>query len=258
MHKKFLLVTYKEDAVGLWTLLSEYHDVLIPYTDRAGETYDMLPYFGGLSGSNRYLEATCVICVGLNRYDPGEYLNRTLALDTNGEVAAAIVAAKNSGDGHQLTQMPPVMELQDITLAQDIVQLVFRSALRMHGETRPISLWLFQPPKGTVEHIRRYFGDCTIEEVNDLPPECAIAKARGARHMGEPTHAAKLLQYLVSEWTAPTVTPDEIRKATGLTLEQFKEAKKNPSVKVFFTQNIIVRGSGRNTVYERKSKINAA
>ena len=257
-HNKFLLITYKEDAADLWRLLSEHHDDLIPYIDRAGESYDRLPYFGGLSGSNRYLEATCVICVGLNRYDPGEYLNRALALDTSGEVAAAIAAAKDSGDTRRLTQMPPVMEIQDITLAQDIVQLVFRSALRMHGETKPISLWLFQPPKGTVEHIRRYFGDCRVDEVADLPVECATAKTRSAQRMGEPTHAAKMLQWLFAEWTTLTITPDEIRKATGLTQEQFKEAKKNPDVKRFFAENVITHGSGKNAIYERKGSHDAA
>lgn len=257
-HKRFLVVTYKEDAEVLWNMLPEYRDILIPYVDRAGEAYERLPYFGGMNGSNRYLEATCVICVGLNRFDPSDYLNRALALDTSGEIASKIAAAKESGDTHLLTQMPPVMDLQDITLAQDIVQLVFRSALRMHGETQPISLWLFQPPNGTVEHIRRYFGDCNIVEVTNLPIECATARTRAAHYMGEPTHAAKLLRWLASEWTSSTVTPEEIRVATGLTKVQFKEAKKNPDVKKFFAQNVIHHGSGKNTVYERKNNQNAA
>lgn len=34
-----------------------------------------------MNGSNLYRESTCVICLGLNRFEPREYISRTLALD---------------------------------------------------------------------------------------------------------------------------------------------------------------------------------
>ena len=51
-----------------------------------------------------------------------------------------------------LEQMPQVMDVQDATLADDLIQLIFRCALRRHGETQPITVWLFQPPNGVLHY----------------------------------------------------------------------------------------------------------
>ena len=84
-HRKLLVVTHQSISEWLWAQLSEYQDHLIPYIDNENRPTAKLPYFGGLNGSNLYQEATCVVCVGLNRFEPKEYLSRTLALDPAGE-----------------------------------------------------------------------------------------------------------------------------------------------------------------------------
>ena len=60
------------------------HPVLIPYIGNDGQSQPLLPYFGGLNGSNLYREATCVICAGLNRFEPRDYISHAMALDFDG------------------------------------------------------------------------------------------------------------------------------------------------------------------------------
>lgn len=49
------------------------------------------------------------------------------------------------------------------------------------------------------------------------------------------------------------ITPLKIREATGLTQKQFKEAKKHPAVREFFSAHIATHGSGQHTWYSRKA-----
>lgn len=251
-HRKILLVTYKSVSEILWWQLKEFHDILIPYTDRSGSKAEKLPYFGGLNGSNLYQQATCVICVGLNRFEPREYLSRTLALDHVGTVIEDIRAAMELSTELRLDQLPSVLKTQDITLARDIVQLVFRSALRRHGESTPIDLWLLHPPNGVIGHLQDYFKDCHIEEINVLPESCHRAAVISKTYTGKATHAAVLLDWLC-QWNGNEITPLKIREATGLTQKQFKEAKKHPAVREFFSAHIATHGSGQHTWYSRKA-----
>jgi len=212
-HKQILAVTYKSYAESLWLALRDFHDALIPCYGNDGQAKPMLPYFGGMNGSNLYRESTCVICLGLNRFEPRDYISRALALDFDGKCRDEINTMLEVQEGKlKLDSCPCVMDMQDITLARDIVQLVFRSALRNHGETQPIELWLLQPPNGVIRY---------------------------------------LLDFL-DQWDGKsTLTPDEIRKALGLTLGQFKEAKKHKAVQDYFQKHIQTTGSGKNTVYTK-------
>lgn len=89
-HSKILVVSYKEYASILWERLKKFHHCLIPYIDSNGHPKDILPYFGGMNGSNLYAESTCVICLGLNRFEPRDYISRALALDFDGSGTAEI------------------------------------------------------------------------------------------------------------------------------------------------------------------------
>lgn len=153
-----MIVTYKSCSKTLWNALDGLHDVLIPYIGPDGEPRPMLPYFGGMNGSNLYRESTCAICVGLNRFEPKDYISRTLALDFDGQYKNEIdTAMAVEADRFRLDNLSCVMDTQDITLARGIVQLIFRSALRNHGETESIELWLLQPPDGVVRYLQDYF-----------------------------------------------------------------------------------------------------
>ena len=211
-----------------------------------------IPYFGGLNGSNLYQEATCVVCVGLNRFEPMEYLSRTLALDPAGETAQEMAAAAEEGRTVRSDKLPSVRAMEAVTLARDLVQLVFRSALRKHGEQTPIEFWLLHPPDVVLEHLRQYFGDCQVEVIPELPEACRCLAAASRRYNSEETHAAKLLRWLESN-RRPEFTPEDIREGTHLTPEQFKEAKKHPEVRKYFAGYIETSGSGRNTVYRYKA-----
>lgn len=253
-HKKVLLVTYKSYSIILRNALQDFLDVLIPYIGADGQAKQMLPYFGGLNGSNLYREATCVICVGLNRFEPKDYICRTLALDFDGTCKGEIDAAMEVTEGRvRLDSFPCVMAMQDITLARDLVQLVFRSALRNHGEDQPIELWLLQPPNGVLSHLRNYFEDCQIQEFSDLPESCVLAATINKEYMGQQTHAGKLLAFLEKYPENSELTPAQIRIATGLSPKQFKEAKKNQQVQQYFAAHVETFGSGKNTVYRKIS-----
>lgn len=247
-HDKILLVTYKQFAKSLWYQLSPFHDLLVPYINEDGKPQAWLPYFGGMNGSNAYQEATCIICAGLPRYDAQDYLARALAVDLEGQIPDEVLRLSQGDKPVRLDQLPSVMAAQDITLARDIVQLVFRSALRRHGEETPIELWLIQPPNGVVDHLTNYFGDCRVEEVRDLPLSCELAMLDAKAYKGQQPHWAKLLAWLY-QWDGSETTPDQIRAETGLTLAHFKEAKRHKKVKSFFDNCVKVIGSGHNTRY---------
>lgn len=248
-HGKILLVTYKSLSVRLYQELREFREVLIPYLTETGEPVEQLPYFGGMNGSNRYQEATCVIVAGLNRFPPSEYLSRAIALDDSGDLQRAIEAASERKPAKRSEQLPQVMDIQNYALANDLVQLLFRSKLRQHEEACGIECWLFQLPDGVVRHLQGFFPGAEFDEVRDLPDACTSAAHMSRTYRGRPTSAARLLQWLES-WNGEAVTPDEIREQANLTQSQFKEAKKHPSVKKFFHDCVQVFGSGRNTVYK--------
>jgi len=250
-HKKIMVVTYKQHAQTIWRALHRFHSSLIPYIDADGCPLELLPYFGGVQGSNLYQEATAVVCAGLNRFDAQDYLSRALAVDIHNKIPDEFEQIQQSGKHLRLDQIDTVMDAQDITLARDIVQLIFRSALRRHGGTEPIELWLIQPPNGLVGYLQEYFVDCKIEEVGDLPQACVLAALKGQSYNGRQPHWSRLLEWLL-QWNGTEVTPDEIRAATGLTPAQFKEARRHKRVQAFFDQHVESIGSGRHARYCHK------
>ena len=246
--RKVLLVTYKNWAEYFWRELSDFHDILIPYTDSDGKPQDKLPYFGGMNGSNLYRESSCIICLGLNRFEPSAYINQALALDT-GQIILQQVREGNVS----LPELLQVIEMQNLTLARDLVQLVFRSALRNHGEPQPIDLYLLEPPDDVSLLLMEYFQDCDLREYPTLPEQADQAAAMAKTYRGQQTSAGKVLQVLVSWDGSVLLTPEGIRQQTGLTKNQYKEARKNPVVKQYFDKHIITAGSGKNTVYRKCS-----
>ena len=249
---KALLATYKSAATTFYKALSSVQDRIFPYTDRNHTTYPKLPYFGGLAGSNVYNTATSVICIGLNRFQPHEYLARYLALNPNED---ALMDELDAGVT-KLTAASPVMDLQDIYLAADIIQLVFRSALRNHGAPKPVQLYLFQPPKGVIAAIRDYFGDCRIEEIPELSETCLTAASTARTYGGVQTKVARLEHFLKEEWDGIKITPEEIRNKVGLTKSQYKEARKSAKIGDFFDRHVTTCGSGSNTYYLKNLAMN--
>ena len=257
-HSTILLVTYKEHSAELWGQLAQFHCHLLPYINGLGDKDARLPYFGGLNGSNLYQNATCIICLGLNRFEPQEYLSRTLALDSSGSITRTMEQMITHAPLTRLETLPQVMDLQDITLARDLVQLLFRSALRRHGEDTPIEAWLFQPPNGMLAYVEQALPGCQFQEVRDVPQACRTALAAARVYKGSATHAAVLLTWLQNEWDGSEVTPGIIRTQTGLSQSQFKEAKKHPDVQAFFRAQVQVSGSGQHTKYRRRTGQSAA
>ncbi len=247
-HERILVVTYQSYAKEFWEQLRDFHDLLMPYIDSDGNPQPKLPYFGGLNGSNLYQSSTCVISFGLNRFEPKDYISRALALDFSGSHVKEL--QNRCEEGSRLDQLNCVMQMQDITLARDIVQLAFRSKLRQHGDSAPIELWLLQPPNGVVDHLVSYFSDCQVQEIADLPASCKTAVASARIYKGEPTHAAKLLKYL-NNWNGEPINAKSMQELAGLSRKQYKEARKHPEVRQFFNANIITAGSGKNTVFRR-------
>lgn len=242
----------KDEAEGKLKLLHvQAEQQLRTYSDPASSDSC---YFGGMTGSNLYRECTCLLVLGLNRFEPKDYISRTLALDTSSALSQRLLSALEAGiTPPSLFSCSEVLETQDMVLAQDLVQLMFRTALRNHGGNEEIEVWLLQPPNGVLHFLEVYFGDCVIDESRELPESCKQAVTMNRVYTGNPTHAAQLLRFL-HHWSGDSgLTPQDIRDATGLSPPQFKEAKKNKDVRAYFTQYIVTKGSGRNTIYYKKN-----
>ena len=211
---KVLVVTYKGYAKELWDALSEFHDRLIPLQadDNSGPK-ESLPYFGGMNGSNRYNEADCVICAGLGRFDSEEYFNRALAFDFGGSAWGEFEQACLDPSFRNTDDLACVQKMRNLTMARDLVQLVFRSTLRNHGGKEPVSLWLIQPPEEVVMHVRESFRDCQHDEISELPFECLSELAAGRTFQGKPTHASKLLKWL-ADWDGSPILIAEVQGQT--------------------------------------------
>ena len=251
---KVLVVTYKGYAKELWDALSEFRDRLIPLQadDNSGPK-ESLPYFGGMNGSNRYNEADCVICAGLGRFDSEEYFNRALAFDFNGSAWDEFEQACLDPSFRNTDNLACVQKMRNLTMARDLVQLVFRSTLRNHGGTEPVSLWLIQPPEEVVMHVRESFRDCQHDEISELPFECLSELAAGRTFQGKPTHASKLLSWL-KDWDGSPILIAEVQGQLGMKPGQWKEARKNAAVKEAF-KHIETDGSGKNCKIKRSENV---
>ena len=249
-----LVVTYKGYAKELWDALSEFHDRLIPLQadDNSGPK-ESLPYFGGMNGSNRYNEADCVICAGLGRFDSEEYFNRALAFDFDGSAWGEFEQACLDPSFRNTDNLACVQKMRNLTMARDLVQLVFRSTLRNHGGKEPVSLWLIQPPEEVVMHVRESFRDCQHDEISELPFECLSELAAGRTFQGKPTHASKLLKWL-ADWDGSPILIAEVQGQLGMKPGQWKEARKNAAVKEAF-KHIETDGSGKNCKIKRSENV---
>lgn len=248
---KILVVTYKTHADQFWKELDEFHDRLIPLqSDEDGSPKASLPYFGGMNGSNRYAEATHVVCAGLGRFEALDYLSRALAYDFDGSAYTELCQRYSDNQLQDIRDLASVSTMESLTLARDLVQLAFRSKLRKHDSTDPVELWLVEPPEAVVHHLQAFFTGCTVCQETFLPLECQIAVSVSRTFKGKPTHAAKLLQWL-QNWDGTQISAQKIRDEIDLTPDQWKEAMKNAAVRKYMESNVRSFKRGRETVYER-------
>ena len=252
-HHKILVVTYKPYAERLWWDLRTFHDMLIPYVAPDGSYQNKLPYFGGMNGSNVYQESTCAVCAGLNRFEMKDYIARTIALDLDNHITAQLQTILEATEGdYMLINDPSVLDTQNKLLASDLIQLVFRTALRHHGSKVPIDLWIVSPPSGVIDSLKSYFGDCRIEETNEVPEACYQISLIARTRNGDKTNSSKMMSCLMNVPPGGSITPATIRAKTGLTQNQFKETRKNPRICRYLEDHFLTSGSGKNTVYHRR------
>ena len=252
-HGRVLLVSYKRMARRVWELLGEECQQLVftAVIPDSGET--CLPYFGGVAGSNAYRDATAVVCLGLPRLEPGDYLCRALAIDPDGAHLEELSRATEA-----LERQPCVLDMHDHYLAHDLVQMAFRSRLRHHGDTTPVELWLTQPPGPVLKLLWDYFPDCAVDECPTLPEDCHLAVSTARQRKGSPANTALLLNALLAVPEGEEITPVQLREQTGLTQNQYKEAIRAPSVKELFRTGFITFGSGKNQKIRRAPTAKAA
>lgn len=252
-HGRVLLVTYKRWARRIWELLDDecremVFTAVIPESDET-----CLPYFGGVAGSNDFRNATAVVCLGLPRLEPGDYLYRALAVDPDRSHAEELAHANGP-----LERQPCVLNAQDTHLAHELVQMVFRSRLRCHGDTAPIELWLTQPPDAVLTLLGNYFGDCCFEKHNAFPPECHSKLHTSRQRNGTQTNAARLYEALLTVPDGGKTTPALLREQSGLTQSQYKEAVRSASVQALLRTEFTTFGSGKNQKIHRVPTAKAA
>ena len=152
-------------------------------------------------------------------------------------------------------RLPAVMGVQDITLANDLAQAIFRSALRRHDQSTKILVWLFQTPNGVLGHLQDFFPGVSIREVTEVPDTCYQAKTINRNYNGASTHASKLLRWLtewITTWDGTPISVKEIQQRAGLSQENYKEARKHKEVKAFFDRHLVLSGSGKHAKYYKR------
>ncbi len=246
-HEKLLVVTYQEFSQEFWDRLEEYHCALIPFVDGTGEAQPRLPYFGGLNGSNLYQQGSCVICLGLNRFEIGNYIDRAFACDFCGDFLREL---ETNETVQPIEQLPSVLRMEDITLTRDLVQLLYRSRLRRHGDNHPISLWVINPPPGVVDQLQTSFPGSKLVYHPQIPEACRLVGVTSRRYRGKESHAAKLLQWLQA-WEGERISLQQVRQNLQLTPGQYKEAARHPEVKTYFDNHIVKTGSGKATCIQK-------
>lgn len=252
-HGRVLLVTYKFLSQQLLELLGEECRNLVYTVNMPDGSGPCLPYFGGVAGSNKFRDATAVICLSMPRVEPRVYLSRALAIDPDGVHMEELSRAAEA-----LERQPCILDMQDHYLAHDLVQMAFRSRLRHHGDTTQVELWLTQPPGPVLKLLRDYFPDCAVDECPTLPEDCHLAVSTARQRKGSPANTALLLSALLAVPEGEEITPAQLREQTGLTQNQYKEAIRAPSVKELFRTEFDTFGSGKNQKIRRVSSKNAA
>lgn len=252
-HGRVLLVTYKFLSQQLLELLGEECRNLVYTVNMPDGSGPCLPYFGGVAGSNKFRDATAVICLGMPRVEPRVYLSRALAIDPDGSHAEELSHATEA-----LERQPCALKMQDIHLAHELVQMVFRSRLRCHGDKAPIELWLTQPPDAVLVLLHDYFGDCRFEKHNALPAECHSKLHTSKQRNGIQTNAARLYEALLAVPEGSETTPAQLREQAGLTQDQYKESMRAAPVRDLFHTVFTTFGSGKNQKIRRAPTAKAA
>lgn len=143
-------------------------------------------------------------------------------------------------------------------MAHELVQMVFRSRLRCHGDTAPIELWLTQTPDAVLTLLGNYFGDCCFEKHNAFPPECHSKLHTSRQRNGTQTNAARLYEALLTVPAGGETTPALLREQSGLTQNQYKEAVRAASVQALLRTEFAAFGSGKNQKIHRVPTAKAA
>ncbi|WP_313530738.1 hypothetical protein [Anaerotignum sp.] len=239
-HRKVLLVTHQEYADYFWNRLEVYHDILIPYINGRGNPQEKCPYFGGLNGSNKYQEATSVVCVGLNLFEYGDYINRAIAFDFEGTLVNELLEYRNTLEEHEA-----VIQMQESTIARDLVQLIYRSALRKHGDQTKIEVVLPSISTGVLLHLESSFPGCHFVEKTDLLEECSFARLSHRTYNDKPIKAGQMLCWL-KDWNGEKKYTKEVRAELNFTKNQYQGAMKSPTVKRYMKlENIATNSRGK-------------
>jgi len=239
-HEKILLVSHKEFSGYFWDRLEAYHDVLIPHIYGTDEEKSRLPYFGGVSGSNKYQAATCVICLGINLLEYGDYINRAIAFDYNNQLAEELSYCDGDINMHK-----DVVYLRDINIACNLVQLIYRSALRRHSEKKHVQVVLPAISEGVLKHLEESFPDCSVDEILDIPYECKTVRLTSKTCNGKIIKCGRMLEWL-QLWDGEKMPTKDVRERLQFTQSQYHDALKNKLVKEYITkENIITVGKGK-------------
>ena len=251
-HSKALVVTYQDYADKFWNELSpKFPGFLVPFKERDGSSAKRVPYFGGMNGSNLYGSCTGMVIAGLHRFRPEDYLAEAVAVASVSGYWGGLL----SDAGNNAAQLITLM--QDILLANDLVQAIFRTDMRNHGSNKPVEVWLLQPSDDVVRYLLDAFPGCRVLIERDFPPEIILASIESCSYDGKTPHYAKLLPVLYALEPGTCITPEAIYARAHLTPAEYKEAKRNKLVKAYFADHVNSEGRGGNTVYRIVERNNA-
>ncbi|WP_409967415.1 hypothetical protein RFF05_12570 [Bengtsoniella intestinalis] len=245
------LCTYKEQSKGIYDALSPKSKERIALMTPNAENLP-IPYFGGTNGSNAFNYCQTVLLLGYPRLPPEEYLRQTyLAWRQAGfeeEIADLMTqyhAAATPKEASAYLQSPLAKEYEARHLAARYEQELYRSALRNSGESKPVHVFLFAPPKGVEAYLLPRFPACQV--VEETVPITFLVKQNHARsYQGASTAMAKLAEFLVT-WDGKPIAISKMRQVLDISTDAWGSLRKTQHFKEFCNvHGLQFQGHGRS------------
>jgi len=206
-------------------------------------------YFGNIKGFNDFRDYTNLAHVGLNRFPDTEYLflyygthpEEYKELSEMGEKKSMKTlneAMSYRKDTSELREA--INEIAVKCILADLEQNIFRVKIRDITNTTPVTVLIFYEFRNEKsifprlkEMIEERYKPYGIQfEYEDCLEELSIKKTKSRKNPnGKKNYTQRLLEWLETRKPDTVFTAAEMRKGTGLTADQIKQARRNQDIK---------------------------
>lgn len=208
-----------------------------------------IPYFNGTNGSNAFKDCTNVILLGYPRLRPSDYMRQAFVAWGHAGFAEAIKEAMTAELPFQSqVEVPMLDDYIAMHLAARLEQEIYRCDLRNAQSTKPVHIFLFQPPKSVWEILMKRFCGANIMSENAF--ELFDQQKAASRTInGKPTAYSKLSTFFTHQWDGEKVKLEQICSQLEISKSAWKDFLKSPRGKQLLAQERIVRKGRGEHVY---------